>query len=56
MDQNKNRRVALLITFSALILLIACAAAAPLLLSFLAGILTGACLSLITFAYWLIKG
>ena len=53
---SKYRRVALLITFSALILLIACAAAAPLLLAFLAGMLTGGVLSLITFAYWLIKG
>lgn len=56
MEQEKTRRVALLLTFSALILLIAVSAAAPLLLAFLTGILVGGVLSLITFAFWLIKG
>ena len=56
MDQyNKNRRVSLLIMYFVFVLLIAFAAAAPLLLAFLSGMLAGGLISLLTFVYWLIK-
>ena len=41
MDQNKTRRVALLLTFSAIILLVAVSAAAPLASAFICGFAVG---------------
>ncbi len=54
-QHNKNRRVALLITFFLFVLLISSAAAAPLLLAFLCGMLAGGLISFLTFVFWLVK-